>query len=63
MNFHYHDVDKAHTFTGRKIEPPEIFAQMTVSQLMDFFGSTGYNARRLAEAGSMMTDMLRQREC
>jgi deoxyhypusine synthase len=58
VTFH-HDVDKAHTFSGRKIEPPDIFAEMTVSQLMDFFGSTGYNARRLAEASEMMSDMLR----
>jgi len=61
VNFHYYLVDNAHTFRGRKIDPPEIFAQMTVSQLMDFFGSTGYNARRLAEAGRMMADMLRTR--
>ena len=59
MDFHYHDVDNAHSFTGKKIEPPEIFAEMTVSQLMDFFGATGYNARRLAEAGRMMAEMLR----
>jgi len=52
-------VDKGHTFSGRKIEPPDIFAEMTVSQLMDFFGSTGYNARRLAEASEMMSDMIR----
>src|SRR5215467_7847395 len=55
----HHDVDKGHTFSGRKIEPPDIFAEMTVSQLMDFFGSTGYNARRLAEASEMMSDMIR----
>ncbi len=52
-------MDKIHTFKGRKIAPPDIFADMTVSQFMDFFGSTGYNARRLAEAGEMMVDMLR----
>jgi deoxyhypusine synthase len=54
----HNDVDKAHTFRGRKITPPDIFADMTASQFMDFFGSTGYNARRLAEAGEMMADML-----
>jgi deoxyhypusine synthase len=59
VDFHYHDVDNAHSFRGKKIEPPEIFAEMTVSQLMDFFAATGYNARRLAEAGRMMSEMLR----
>ena len=59
VDFHYHDVDNAHSFRGKKIEPPEIFAEMTVSQLIDFFGATGYNARRLAEAARMMAEMLR----
>ena len=47
---YYRTVDKKHTFTGKKIEPPNIYSGMTVSQLIDFFASTGYNARRLAEA-------------
>jgi deoxyhypusine synthase len=51
-------VDKKHTFTGKKIEPPNIYSGMTVSQLIDFFGSTGYNARRLAEAAEIMKDMI-----
>lgn len=31
---------------------------MTISQLVDFFGSTGYNARRLFEAASIMKEMI-----
>ena len=31
---------------------------MTVSQLMNFFGSTGYNARRLSEAAKLLKDMM-----
>jgi deoxyhypusine synthase len=51
-------VDKKHTFTGKKIEPPNIHSEMTVSELIDFFASTGYNARRLAEAAEIMKDMI-----
>lgn len=31
---------------------------MTISQLVDFFGSTGYNARRLFEAANIMKEMI-----
>lgn len=31
---------------------------MTISQLVDFFGSTGYNARRLFEAANIMKQMI-----
>ena len=51
-------MDKKHTFTGKKIEPPNIHGEMTVSELIDFFASTGYNARRLAEAAEIMKDMI-----
>jgi deoxyhypusine synthase len=51
-------VGKKHTFTGKKIEPPNIDSGMTVSQLIDFFASTGYNARRLAEAAEIMKEMI-----
>jgi deoxyhypusine synthase len=47
-----------HSFSGNKIDPPEIFAGMTVSELIDLFGKTGYNARRLAEAAEIMTRMV-----
>ena len=47
-----------HSFSGNKIDPPEIFAGMTVSELIDLFGKTGYNARRLAEAAEIMTKMV-----
>ncbi len=47
-----------HSFSGNKIDPPEIFAGMTVSELIDLFGKTGYNARRLAEAAEIMIKMV-----
>lgn len=50
-----------HSFTGRKIDPPEISSDMSVPRLIDFFGSTGYNARRLAEAAEILKDMLETR--
>jgi deoxyhypusine synthase len=48
----------AHSFRGKKIEPPLISKNMTISQLVDFFGSTGYNARRLFEAANIMKQMI-----
>jgi len=51
-------VDSRHTFTGRKIDPPKVSADMTVSDLIKFYGSTGYNARRLAEAAETLQDMI-----
>ena len=47
-----------HSFTGRKINPPIISANMTVSQLINFYSCTGYNARRLAEAAKTLKDMM-----
>ena len=47
-----------HSFSGKKIDPPEVFAGMTVSQLIELFGKTGYNARRLAEAAEIMIKMV-----
>ncbi len=51
-------MDKKHFFTGKKIEPPNIHGEMRVSELIDFFASTGYNARRLAEAAEIMKEMI-----
>jgi deoxyhypusine synthase len=51
-------MQKNHSFTGRRIDPPNVFPKMTVSQLIDFFGSTSYNARRLAEAAEIMKNMI-----
>lgn len=51
-------MDKYHSFTGRKIDPPSISEDMTISKLIEYFGSTGYNARRLAEAASMLKHMI-----
>jgi len=51
-------VNSAHSFTGKKIDPPLISKNMTISQLVDFFGSTGYNARRLFEAAKIVKEMI-----
>jgi deoxyhypusine synthase len=51
-------VDKIHSFTGKKIEPPVISPNMSVSDMINFFGNTGYNARRLAEAAEIMKEMI-----
>ena len=47
-----------HSFSGKKIDPPEIFANMNISELIDLFRNTGYNARRLAEAADIMKKMV-----
>jgi deoxyhypusine synthase len=51
-------VDKIHSFTGKKIEPPVISRNMSVSDMINFFGRTGYNARRLSEAAEIMKLMI-----
>src|SRR5919205_584298 len=51
-------MQNSHSFSGRKIDPPDIFPNMTVSQLINFFGATGYNARRLAEAAEITKQMI-----
>jgi len=51
-------VNGAHSFKGKKIDPPLISKNMTISQLVHFFGSTGYNARRLFEAANIMKEMI-----
>src|ERR1051325_477479 len=47
-----------HSFSGRKIDPPHVLPHMTISQLISYFGATGYNARRLAEAAEIMKYMV-----
>src|ERR671938_626910 len=51
-------MQNSHSFSGRKIDPPDIFPNMTASQLINFFGATGYNARRLAEAAEITKQMI-----
>jgi deoxyhypusine synthase len=51
-------VDNRHSFTGKKIDPPIVSANMNIVQLIDFYESTGYNARRLAEAAKMLKEMI-----
>lgn len=47
-----------HAFSGKKIDPPNILADMTISQLIGYFGRTGYNARRLSEAAEILKLMI-----
>ncbi|HEX6561295.1 MAG TPA: deoxyhypusine synthase [Nitrososphaera sp.] len=54
----HHGSDQRHTFSGRKIDPPTVSPNMTVPDLIKFYGSTGYNARRLAEAAEILQDMI-----
>jgi deoxyhypusine synthase len=51
-------VDSRHAFSGDKINPPSIFPNMDCTELIDFFGRTGYNARRLAEAAATVKKMI-----
>jgi deoxyhypusine synthase len=43
-------VSKFHNFSGRKIDPPTITSNMDIRDLVEYFGATGFNARRLYEA-------------
>ena len=52
------NMDCRHRFTGKRICPPDVFPQMTISQLFNYFSSTGYNARRLAEAAHLLKLMI-----
>ena len=58
MQFNKNGLDNRHSFTGRKIDPPIVSANMTVEQLINFYSSTGYNARRLAEAAEILKEMI-----
>ena len=51
-------MDRRHSFIGKKIDPPSISANMTIPRLIEFYNSTGYNARRLAEAAEMLQEMI-----
>jgi deoxyhypusine synthase len=51
-------VDSRHSFNGKKIDPPTISANMTIPNLIEFYSSTGYNARRLSEAARMLEEMI-----
>jgi deoxyhypusine synthase len=51
-------MDSRHSFSGRKIDPPNVLPNMTVSQLIDYYAITGYNARRLSEAAEIMKFMI-----
>lgn len=51
-------VNAKHAFRGKKINPPNISPNMNCSELIGFFGQTGYNARRLAEAAEILREMI-----
>jgi deoxyhypusine synthase len=47
-----------HSFKGKKIDPPKISSNMSIPDLISFYSSTGFNARRLAEAAEMFKEMI-----
>ncbi len=47
-------MDKRHSFIGDIIDPKIISDNVTIGELIQFFGSTGYNARRLYEAAEIL---------
>jgi len=47
-----------HAFSGKKIDPPQIYPNMSISNMIDLFRNTGYNARRLAEAADIFKKMV-----
>ena len=51
-------VNAKHAFRGKKINPPSISPNMKCSELVNLFGQTGYNARRLAEAAEILEKMI-----
>ena len=51
-------MNNKHSFTGKKIDPPNIYSNMSICDLISFYESTGFNARRLAEAAKMFKKMI-----
>ena len=45
-------------FTGEKINPPSLTTNMSISDLISFYSSTGFNARRFAEAAKIFKKMI-----
>jgi deoxyhypusine synthase len=56
-------VNKFHNFSGRKIDPPTISGNMHVRDLVEYFGATGFNARRLYEALQITREMINEGAC
>jgi deoxyhypusine synthase len=57
------EVNKFHNFSGRKIDPPPISSDMDVRDLVEYFGATGFNARRLYEALQITKRMMDEGAC
>ncbi len=51
-------MNNKHSFTGKKIDPPNIYSNMSICDLISFYESTGFNARRLSEAAKMFKKMI-----
>lgn len=49
-----------HEFCGRDVQHASIKPDMTVSDLVDLFAGSGYNARRLGEAANLYRKMVRE---
>lgn len=56
-------MNKFHNFSGRKIDPPTITSDMDVRDLVEYFGATGFNARRLYEALQITKRMMDDGAC
>lgn len=53
-------MNKFHSFSGRKINPPGISGNMSVRELVEYYGATGFNARRLYEALQVAKQMINE---
>jgi len=56
-------VNKFHNFSGPRIDPPSISTEMNVRDLVEYFGATGFNARRLYEALQITKRMIDDGAC
>ena len=56
-------MNRFHNFSGRKIDPPSISSNMGVRDLVEYFGATGFNARRLHEALQITKRMMDDGAC
>ena len=56
-------MNRFHNFSGRKIDPPTISGDMDIRDLVEYFGATGFNARRLYEALQITKQMINEGAC
>lgn len=56
-------MNKSHNFSGPRIDPPSISSDMNIRDLVEYFGATGFNARRLYEALQITKRMMDDGAC